>query len=214
MQNNPAGAGIPPPPPSSPPSAAVITFDVYAPAWTLLTQQLGNWMVLMLVFVVIMGALEFVGMRLLVIGPIIVTLVGVVLQAGLASAAIKHVRGGTVEVNDLFAGVSNLGNVLAGGIIMAIAVAVGLVLCIIPGLIVGGLLMFTYLLIMDKGAGGVDALGMSWNTLKPQLVMAAVFYLVTSLIAAAGVVALGVGVLVTAPLAMLSIALTYKNFVG
>jgi uncharacterized membrane protein len=208
MDNNPGGASIPPAP------SAAISFDVYGQAWTLFQQQAVNWVLLILVQMAISFGASFVLALLPIIGQIVGMLLSVVLSAGVYGAAIKHVRGGKVEIGDLFTGFSNLGNVLAGGVLMTLATMVGMVFCIVPGIIVAGLLMFTYFLIMDRKVGGVDALKMSMDTLKPQLGMAAVFVLVTILIMAAGAIACGVGLLVTIPIGILSLALTYRNVMG
>jgi hypothetical protein len=139
----------------------------------------------------------------------------VVLQfliGGLYRMAINQVRSGQLSLGDMFSVTDVLPSLLGAALLSGLATFAGLLLCVIPGLLISGLLMFTIPLVVDQRMGAIEAMSTSWNTLKGQAVMALVFIFVTGLLATAGVIACFVGVLVTAPLAVLSIATLYRDF--
>ena len=82
-------------------------------------------------------------------------------------------------------------------------------LAIIPSIVLNGLLMFAPLLILDRGANAVDALLDSVRLLKGQWLMGVFFYFVASLIGGLGTLFCGVGMLLTYPLFLISIAVGY-----
>jgi len=152
------------------------------------------------------------GARMIV--NIVSYVISVFLLGGMYRMAINKLRNNPIAVSDLF----NVGDVfpalLLGAFLVGLLCFIGFILCIIPGIIVGGMLMFTIPLIVDRRLGAIEAISQSWNALKGDLLNATLFYFVVTLIAAAGILACGVGILVTFPLFVLSIALAYRDFFG
>lgn len=71
--------------------------------------------------------------------------------------------------NLLFKGFERFADTLVAGLLMSLAVAVGLILLIVPGIIVScGLAMTFFIMVDDPNISGVDALQQSWNMMKGQ----------------------------------------------
>jgi uncharacterized membrane protein len=92
------------------------------------------------------------------------------------------------------------------------AAMAGFVACVLPAYVVQALLMFSMPLVIEKRASPIDALSLSWNALKGQWLMATVFVFVLGMLVSAGSAVCGVGAFVTAPLALLSLVLLYRDF--
>lgn len=140
--------------------------------------------------------------------------VSYVLFAGVMIFTLKLLRGETAKFEDVFAGFKNFVPYFVAG--LAYGIAVGFAYCCfcIPGLILSGLLMFTFPLIYDRNMGPIDAMKESFNLLKDQLGMATVYFLLAYLFAIAGLIACGVGVIVTLPIIYIAQALAYHKIVG
>lgn len=139
-------------------------------------------------------------------------LVNYVMLAGLYRMAVRTARGETVAATDVFSGLDKAVPMIVVGLLSGIAAGIATYLCILPGFIVGGLLMFAPLLVVDRGLPPLQAMSESVGLLKKQWLMAAVFYFVIALVAGLGFIVLGVGVLFTFPLLFLSVALGYLTF--
>ena len=100
------------------------------------------------------GLLSFL-YQFLVVRPIIF---------GAAYAWLRAARGSKPEVNDLFLPFRRnyLGTVIAG-LLWQLAIGIGLVLFIIPGLILAVRLAFVPFLVVDEGLGALEALSESWR---------------------------------------------------
>jgi hypothetical protein len=219
------------------PGPGVVRFDAIGDAWTLFRQEMGAWMVLTLLFFLVLYGLLFAGLLAIggvqvgferakldesvagVIGGILVIafyvfmfFVMAVLTGGLFRAACKQIRGQQIGAGDLF-GATDVTGPLAGGIfLMGLAVVAGTLLCIIPGLLVAGRLMLVTPLIVDGRMRATEAIAQSWNALQGQTWMAAIFSFVVSLISGLGIYLCGVGILFTAPLYYLAIAVVYRDY--
>ncbi|MBS1712819.1 MAG: hypothetical protein JST30_00630 [Armatimonadetes bacterium] len=144
---------------------------------------------------------------------LVVLTLSAVFQAGLYNMALKAIRGETVEVSDVFVAMKAPIPFLTAGLIVGLATAIGMMLCYIPGFIVAGLTMFVFPLMIDKKLAPVDAIKESIAILKPQAVMAVVLFFLSSLVASIGAYACYIGIFFTMPIAMVSIALAYRDLV-
>ncbi len=139
-------------------------------------------------------------------------LIGVML-GGFAHMTLALLRGEAVTVGHFFRVMPKIHIFLLYGLLYGIFTTLGIVACCVGSLVVAGLLMFSPLFMVDKELGAWEAITASVNALKGEWLMASVFYLVASLVAAVGMIACGVGILVTAPLAMLAVAIVYRDVV-
>ncbi|MBW3635332.1 MAG: hypothetical protein KY445_02555 [Armatimonadetes bacterium] len=209
-----------------PPRRAEISFDSISEAWKYLQPNLGPWIGATLVYALITAALSVLQTRLSPpdangipqlgaaywLTTLVSFVVGQFLIGGLIRMAIATVRTGRADFGLVFSAFDVLPALIGAGILTTIASFFGFLLCIVPGLLLLGLFLFVTPLIVDQRKGALDAMSTSFNTLKPHMWMALLYLLVIGLLAGAGVLACGVGVLVTLPLALLAIAVTYRDF--
>jgi uncharacterized membrane protein len=141
--------------------------------------------------------------------------IGSYIGGGVTSFALKVARGQSATFGEVFSGGKYFGRMLVGTVGMYIAVAIGLVLCIVPGYIVLlGLSMFTFL-IVDQGLPGIDALKKSWEMTKGHKVNIFVFGLLGFLVLIAGALACGIGMLlVSYPMLIIGGAYIYLKLKG
>lgn len=206
----------------APPRRPEISFDSISQAWKYLQPNLGPWIGATLIYMVISGLLNVLlpkqpnGQPQINATYWLITFVSFVVGqyfvGGLMRMAIGTVRTGRTEFGSLFSAFDVLPSLIGAGILTSLASALGMVLCIVPGLLLLGLFLFVTPLIVDQKKGALDAIGTSFNTLKPQMWMALLYVIVVALLAFSGALACGVGILVTIPLAILSLAVTYRDF--
>lgn len=217
-----------------------IRFEVISEAWQLFTQQMKTWVIAMVIFVVVMmvpgmvmgvvmvgsgvlgsamgdhggGVVALLGLGVgMVVGGLLLAVVATLLMGGLYRMAIKQIRGEPIELSDLWSITDVWMNLVGAGLLIGAAMVVGAMACIVPMYIVGGLLMLTIPLIVDKKMGVMEAATLSWNTLKQEWLMAAVLYFVLNFVAGLGAMALYIGMLFTYPLLFLGTALVYRDFI-
>ena len=142
------------------------------------------------------------------VGMILVT----VLMGGLYRMAIKQVRGETISFNDVLSAKDVAGPLVLASIIVSLFTMAGGIACGVGSLVVGAVLMFTIPLVVDQRLPAMDAVRQSYEMLKQDWLMATGFYLLAALIGELGFVACGVGILATFPIFILSIAITYRNY--
>ncbi len=138
-------------------------------------------------------------------------IVNVLIELGLLSFILKaHDDVTKVAIADLWYPKAFL-PYLAVKIITTIAVLVGLVLLIIPGIIVALTFLFASYGVVDKGYSPIEALKESARLTKGH--KWALFMLMLALIGLniLGVLALGVGLLISVPVSLLAIAHTYRT---
>ena len=148
-----------------------------------------------------------------IIGLIFVA-VGASAVGGLTKMAFKAWRRQEVAAGDVMSGFQMFMPLAIGMLIVYVATFLGYILCIIPGLLIAGLSMYTMPLIIDKKMAPMEAFKTSIDMLKPQMWMALGFIFVIGLIAQIGSYACGVGALFTIPLAILALVRQYMNAVG
>lgn len=145
---------------------------------------------------------------LLLISAVIHSLLG----AGMFRMATKQMHGQVITISDLF----DFGDVaiqaIIAGILVGLMIYVGIILCILPGLVLAGLLMFTFPLIVDKKMSATKTIAVSFNALKSQWLMATIFVIFDFVLYVIGAMFCGVGTFISAPIALLSIAVLYRNF--
>ncbi len=217
-----------PMPGGTPSRGPEISFDAIGQAWKILQPNIGQWIGAALIYGVISGLLNVLQGALTPksangvpqIGPLyfVFLLLGIVvgqfLLGGLWRMALANVRTGRAEIGQMFTAGDVLPNLILSAIVVGLASLVGFALCIVPGLLLTGLFLFVTPLIVDKRLGAMEAIGASFNALKPQMWMAMLFAIVVGLLAGIGFLACGLGALITAPLALITFAVTYNNFFG
>ena len=221
-------------------NAPSVRWEWISEAWNLFTKQWSTWVLMILVTCLVMGLIYlpfyFVaifsmvpsvsddgvvtpasGFLPIVLFPVMYLAIICVISwlfGGLYSAAFKQLRGEQIAVGDLFSGGRYFSRMIGALVLIGIASGIGGMLCLIPGLIVYGLAFLTVPMIVEGGMGTIDAIKASVEVTKKDWLMFTLFALALGLIASAGGIACGVGVLATYPLLFLGHALAYRDLVG
>lgn len=151
-------------------------------------------------------------------GVLLLKLIGFVLgglvQLGAMRIALDLVDGKKPVYNDLFGQSNILLPYLGASIIVGIAVTIGVVLLIIPGIILGLMLgMYGYHMV-DTKAGVMASINGSRALTKGHLWQLFGFILLSAIINIIGALLLGVGLLVTMPVTLLAYAFVYRKLSG
>jgi hypothetical protein len=219
----------PPPPPGQPPSSggqppasgggrldagAAISYG-----WKAMTRYIGPFVLIALVVVGVQIVLSIAGYAidnywLRMVWNILVWIVGLILAMGLIRAALAVADGGQPEVGMLFR-TEQLVPYLIASILVGLAVGVGLILCIIPGLIVAFLFaFFGYAIVDGKTDDAIESMKMSWNLVSKNVGPLILLFILAFLINLVGALLCGVGLLFTYPITAVAIAYAWRTMSG
>lgn len=184
-------------------SGAFTIGEVIQKAWDVFKKNPG----LLIGVFVVNAALSIItgmlwGANIVITGP---------LAYGINLIAYKLIKDEKAEFNDLFAGFSNFGNTFMAGLLITIFTVIGGVFCIVPGLIVATLYMFTYLYIY------VDKLdfwpAMEASRKKITQFFGQIFLLTLALVGinVIGALLLGIGLFVTLPVSLLATVIAFER---
>lgn len=145
---------------------------------------------------------------------LLAALANLILSIGSQKIFLKTEAGEKPEFKELFAHANLFFKVLFGIILYILIVLGGLILFIVPGIIFAIRYGFQYILIIDRGMGPIEALkesakltrGIRWHLL--------LFAVALGLVNVLGVLALGVGLLVSVPVTNLAIVHVYKKLLS
>jgi uncharacterized membrane protein len=136
--------------------------------------------------------------------------VGIIVEMGLLTFVLRaHDSIESLSFSDLWNPQSFLSYLLAQ-IVVGIAVILGFVLLIVPGIIVALGLLFTPYIVLDQKKGPIEALKMSWAMTKGHRWRLFLLMCSIVLLNILGMLLLFVGLIVTAPVSMLALAHTYR----
>jgi len=133
--------------------------------------------------------------------------------AGLYKGALAVVDGGPFSMGEMFQGWDK-GQVAIAAVLIGVATAIGSFLCYVPGLIVGFLMMFTLLFIVDKQMQAIDAIKASVSLVTDNLGQTIVWALLAIVVYIVGLVVCCVGLLVAIPIILIGLAYTYRRLQG
>jgi zinc-ribbon domain len=168
--------------------------------WALVKADMGNYVLLALVFLILSSAVPVI-----LQGP---------MMAGMHIFTMKKLLGRRAEFADLFVGFNFFVPTLVASLVIGLLVGVGTLFCIIPGLVVAAMFKFTYLFIVDKRMDFWPAMQASHAVVKHDYVGFTLFLVLLFLVNLLGVLCCIVGVFVTLPLTMAAITIAYKEIVG
>lgn len=101
---------------------------------------------------------------------------------------------------------------MLASVLYSAVIFVGAWFCFIPGLIAAGVFMFSLPLVVEAKLPATGAMIQSWHALKSQWLSVTVFHFVLTILAGLGALLFGFGIVFTAPLYCLSIAVLYRDF--
>ncbi|MFH1289527.1 MAG: hypothetical protein ABIH88_02295 [Patescibacteria group bacterium] len=138
-------------------------------------------------------------------------LLSALINIGIIKIALKFVDGKKGEFSELFSGGKLLLNFLLTSILYGLIVLAGLILLVVPGIIWAIKYQYSLYLVVDKNMSPMQAIktsgkmtsGVKWSLLG--------FAIIILLINLLGVLALGIGVLVSTPVTFLAVAHVYRQ---
>ncbi len=145
---------------------------------------------------------------------IISSIVGVFLGIGQTQIYLRLLRGQSAHVGDLFGGGSRFLPTLGLSILFGLAVAVGTMLCIIPGLVVAILYWPSYYLVVDNKAKVIDSFSQALQVGKANIGTTILLFLLGMGITILGLLACFVGLLFALPLVGLLWTAAYLGGTG
>jgi hypothetical protein len=134
------------------------------------------------------------------------------IMGGLYSVALRRIRGEAPDISYIFDGFKLFVPFIGFAFLYYIAIMIGSMLCIVPGLYLYGALSLAPLLVIDKGMGPVEAARTSIKTLGSNAWMMLLFLIVSSILAGLGMIACCVGILITWPIVFIGTALHYHYY--
>jgi uncharacterized membrane protein len=140
---------------------------------------------------------------------VIVIVVSFIIQAGVYRAGLGVTKGIKPEVS-MLTQTDNIGPYILTTILVGLGLFVGLVLCIIPGIIWLIFTAYAPILALDKGMGPGEAITTSINWVKDNFGQVFLILLVSWLVYVAGAIVCCVGLLVSIPVALVSIIYSYR----
>jgi uncharacterized membrane protein len=168
--------------------------------WGLVKNDLGNYVLLAVVFTILNSAVP-----LLLQGPLIV---------GFHVFTMKKLANRRPEFADLFKGFNFFVPALVASLVISLFTFAGTLLCIIPGLVVAAMYKYTYLFIVDKRMDFWPAMQASHSIVKQDYFGFTMFLLAMVGINILGVLCCIVGVFVTIPITFAAITVAYRDIVG
>jgi uncharacterized membrane protein len=146
-----------------------------------------------IIAVVLLSAISSVGMGLLT-GP---------LWVGYMRMILAESEGRTTSPTDIFKGFEDFVPALIASLLSSIIVSVGVMFCVVPGLLLAPLVTYSLYLVAAGEKDGIAALKRSFEMLQANLLPGFLCSFALGLVAVLGVLGCFVGVLVTMPVAFI-----------
>jgi uncharacterized membrane protein len=168
--------------------------------WSLVKADMGNYVLITLVFVVLNGMVPVI-----LQGPLLV---------GFHIYCMKRMAGRSAEFADLFKGFNFFVPALVASLVISLFTMGGMLLCVIPGLVVAAMYKFTYIFIVDKRMDFWQAMQASHSVVKNDYFGFTMFLILLALVNLLGLLCCIVGVLVSLPVSLAAITVAYGELVG
>jgi uncharacterized membrane protein len=151
---------------------------------------------------------------LMLLGELLFFVAFAFFMPGILRLALAAGRGQPVAFGMVFKGGDRFIACLGAMFLVALATDIGIMLCIVPGVILGLGLSLTMWLVVDQNMGVIDAMKKSWELTKGQKGAIFVFQLAATGVMLLGELACGVGMLVAMPIIMVASAVVYMRIAG
>lgn len=139
------------------------------------------------------------------------TLGSIFLQIGFIKIVLKIVDGQKADIQQLWAYPQYFLRAVVVTIVMGLAIGIGLILLIIPGVYLALRLQFALYFLVDKDMAAMDSLKASWKATEGNILNLFFFMLLLIGINILGAVALLVGLLITIPISFVAVSLLYRK---
>lgn len=195
-----AAAAVPAEPFVPPVGARARTGEWISAGWNLVMEDWVTYGLMGLMMVLVSNAVP-----LILAGP---------MAAGLHLAFIRRLSGARPELGDVFLGFNYFVATMVAGILIGLFAGLATLLCLVPGLVVAAMYMFTYLFIVDKRMDFWPAMQASHSVVRQDYFGFSVFVLAIAGINILGILCCLVGVLITLPIGYAAITVAYRDLVG
>jgi len=174
--------------------------------WDLIFSDIGPVLLLTLIYLVVLVAASstIVGW-FIVTGP---------LTVGFFYVIFEKRRGNPIKIGDIGAGFNLFVAAALSNILISILVSIGLAVCIIPGILLAALYLFTPAFIADQKLDFWEAMEASRKLVMPHIFEMSIFVLLLALINLVGLLLCGVGIFISIPLSFAAVAVAYDDLVG
>lgn len=147
------------------------------------------------------------------LGTVVSTIVGYLISAALVRGAL-HETDGTKPGFGSFFQFTRVGTVILAGLLVGLATGIGLLLCILPGLVIAFFTWWTMQFVIDRDQDAVSAIKSSFTAISgnagPLLLLALALFGINVV----GALLCGVGLLVTVPLTIIASTYAYRVVTG
>lgn len=169
----------------------------------------GNFPVMLVATLIVAAIMALLNVLIPFIGSM---LISGPMTAGLLMLALDAVRKRELNIMRVFDGFkTKLVPLVLVGILTSIFTTIGFIFIILPGILVGGWYLFSYFYVFEKDMDFWPAMEKSREIGFSNHVQAFFFVAVLMLVNLAGLIALGVGLLVTVPLSVCAVASAYEQ---
>jgi uncharacterized membrane protein len=152
---------------------------------------------------------------IILVTSVLTTPVYVVLSAGLLKYYLKLIRGEQAGITDAFSGFGPaLGQLVLLGLASGFLSLIGYCLCVLPGIYLTVSWMFAVPLVIDRGMGFWEAMEFSRKVVAKHWFLMFALQLLCGLLAACGVIACCIGILVSLPFGMATLMYAYEDVFG
>lgn len=141
---------------------------------------------------------------------IIDLIVSATLNLGLAKIYLRFRDGERPIFENLFDGLVHFHKYLGASVIAFVAICMGLLLLLIPGIIILIRLWFLGFVVVDTRQGPLEAIQQSWDISRGHTFDLFLLFLLLCGLNLLGLICLGIGVLITIPISGLALAYTYR----
>lgn len=139
--------------------------------------------------------------------------VQLIIQAGIIKASLGLTRGQKVDLGSAFSGI-NWGQVVVASLLIGVGTFVGLILCILPGIVWIFLTWYTLYFVVDRDMSAVDAIKASIALVKDNVGPLLLFFLAAIAAYIVGACLCGVGLLAAIPVVVIAQAYTFRTLTG
>lgn len=135
------------------------------------------------------------------------------IQMAIIRATLMITNGETVTLNRMFS-TDRLGAFVGAAILVALGTYIGMMLCILPGLIFMFFSFFFGWFVLDKQMGAIDSIKASFQLVNANMGTCVGFFIGCIIAYAVGALLCGIGLLVAIPVIVLSTGYVYKRMQG
>ncbi|NLC98424.1 MAG: hypothetical protein GX678_05040 [Actinomycetales bacterium] len=144
---------------------------------------------------------------------IILTAVGYIFSAVLVRGALDETQGAKFSIGSAFSRL-NLGPVILLGLLLSIGSTIGILLCVLPGIVFAFLTMFALVFLVDQDLNPIEAITASFKLCVEKLGESILTALLALLVVVLGFLACCIGLIVAVPVTQIAIAYAYKQLRG